>query len=58
MSERKFFRQVVVPTLNDLFGQAHPDTWLERFTQDPSGLALPDDLSGFLRKVVRLLSTN
>ena len=51
---KKFFQQVVVPTLNSLFGQANSDKWSERLTQSPAGLRIPHDLSLFLQDVLRL----
>ena len=51
---KKFFQQVVTPTLNSLFGQENADIWLERFTHEPYGLSLPPDLSHFLQEVLAL----
>ncbi len=52
---KKFFEQVVTPTLNTLFGQVSSDTWLERFTQGHYGVSLPSDLHSFLQQVLSLL---
>jgi hypothetical protein len=51
---KKFFRQVIVPTLNTLLGQAKHHTWLERFSQEPFGLPVPYDLRDFLVAALQL----
>lgn len=51
---KKFFRQVVVPTLNRLFAQQSPRTWLERFSNSASGVTTPPDLYQFLQDVLSL----
>lgn len=51
---KKFFNQVITPTLNQLFGQQSADTWLENFTQAPYGLIIPADLREFLLEMLNL----
>lgn len=51
---KKFFKQVMVPTLNTLFGQARTIIWLERFIEGSSKLAPPPDLQSFLEDVLNL----
>lgn len=54
---KKFFRQVVVPTLNQFFDQTRTDIWLQRLTQAPQGLSAPTDLHNFLTDVLALITT-
>jgi hypothetical protein len=51
---KKFFKQVILPTLNSLFGQARTNIWLERFIKDPFKLPPPPDLHRFLEDVLKL----
>jgi len=51
---KKFFNQVIVSTLNQLFGQRDAYTWLQTFTQPPYGLNTPPDLEEFLLEVLNL----
>lgn len=56
---KKFFKRVVVRTLNDLFKQQHQRTskWQENLTRTPAaGLPLPADLEHFLTDIVDLLT--
>lgn len=51
---KKFFNEVVVKTLNTLFGQQPSVQWRENFTTLPAGIAIPTDLQAFLTEIVSL----
>ncbi|MDM8520183.1 DUF4435 domain-containing protein [Anaerolineales bacterium HSG6] len=52
---KKFYRQVVVTALNKSFKPTNADRWLERFTDDVSGIVIPSDLHDFLTETLKLL---
>ena len=53
---KKFFRQVVVPTLNQFYKPTGANTWLQRFSQpEMARLIVPPDLKEFLAEILGIL---
>ena len=52
---KKFFKQVITHTLNELFGQPTTGTWLQRLSRPDHEVAIPADLREFLTDVLASL---